>query len=119
MYLKILSLLVLLVARDQSDSVFSITLVHRLGKVVGRSPWITILVCVILSGACMVGMLNFTQESRAEKLWSPQDSPASRHQAWVQEKFPTSSRFSNVLLVAKDILIPEVFVEVSAMLYAI
>ena len=64
----------------------------------------------------MVGMLNFTQESRAEKLWSPRDSPASRHQAWVQEKFPTSSRFSNVLLVAKDILTPEVFVEVSAVL---
>ena len=64
----------------------------------------------------MVGMLNFTQESRAEKLWSPQDSPASRHQAWVQEKFPTSSRFSNALLVAKDILTPEVFVEVSAVL---
>ena len=64
----------------------------------------------------MVGMLNFTQESRAEKLWSPQDSPALRHQAWVQEKFPTSSRFSNVLLVAKDILTPEVFVEVSAVL---
>ena len=60
----------------------------------------------------MVGMLNFTQESRGEKLWSPQDSKATKHQAWVQEQFPAGAQFSVALLVAKDVLTPDVLVQV-------
>ncbi|KAL9950578.1 hypothetical protein ACROYT_G043094 [Oculina patagonica] len=80
---------------------------YRLGKAVGGSPWITILISLVVSGGCIIGALKFTQENRADKLWTPEDSIAQRHKEWVQENFPAEVRVSTVLLVAKNVLTPE------------
>ena len=85
----------------------------RLGKAVGGSPWITILISLLVVGACLVGLVRFTQESRGEKLWTPGDSQAQKHKEWVDENFPTDRRVTRFLLVAGDVLTPDVLKEVS------
>ena len=83
-----------------------------MGKAVGGSPWITILISLILCGACLVGLLEFTQESRPDKLWTPGDSTAQKHKLWVDDNFPTEVRVSVALIVAGDVLTPAILKEV-------
>lgn len=85
---------------------------HRLGKAVGGSPWITILISLIVCGACLLGLFNFTQESRGDKLWTPGDSTAQKHKNWVDDNFPLEVRVSVALLVAGDVLTPAILKEV-------
>jgi len=84
-----------------------------LGKAVGGSPWITIIISLAICGGCLIGAFKFTQENRADKLWTPEDSIAQRHKEWVEKHFPAELRVSSVLLVAKDVLTPDVLQEVS------
>lgn len=84
---------------------------YRLGKAVGGSPWITIIISLAVCGGCLIGVFKFTQENRADKLWTPEDSIAQRHKEWVEKHFPAELRVSTVLLVAKDVLTPEVLQE--------
>lgn len=79
---------------------------NRLGRAVGGSPWITILICLIICGACLAGLVNFTQESRGDKLWTPGDSIAQKHKNWVDDNFPLEVRVSAALLVTGDVLTP-------------
>ena len=83
-----------------------------MGKAVGGSPWITILIALIVCGACLTGLVNFTQESRGDKLWTPEDSTTQKHKLWVDENFPTEVRVSIALLVAGDVLTPTILKEV-------
>ncbi|KAJ7386392.1 Patched domain-containing protein 3 [Desmophyllum pertusum] len=87
---------------------------YNLGKAVGGSPWITILISLILCGACLVGLLEFTQESRPDKLWTPGDSTAQKHKLWVDDNFPTEVRVSVALIVAGDVLTPAILKEALA-----
>ena len=97
-----------LLQNDTSHWLFS-----SLGKAVGGSPWITIIISLAICGGCLIGIFKFTQENRADKLWTPEDSIAQRHKEWVEKHFPAELRVSTVLLVAKDVLTPEVLREVS------
>ena len=83
-----------------------------LGKTVGGSPWIIIFISLALCGVCLIGVLRFTKENREDKMWVPPDSTAQRHRAWVQKNFPAKMRVSSVLLVADNVLTPEVMKEV-------
>ena len=98
-----------------SNSILHTLLLYfcRLGKLVGGSPWITILISLILSGSCLIGLMEFTQESRGEKLWTPEDSLAQKHKNWVDANFPTEVRVSIALVVAGDVLTPLILKEVS------
>lgn len=91
----------------------SINCFFSLGKAVGGSPWITIIISLAVCGGCLIGVFKFTQENRADKLWTPEDSIAQRHKEWVEKHFPAELRVSTVLLVAKNVLTPEVLQEVS------
>ena len=84
----------------------------RLGKAVGGNPWISILISLIVCGGCAAGLINFTQEARGDKLWTPEDSTTQKHKLWVDENFPLEVRFSTALLVAGDVLTPAVLKEV-------
>lgn len=95
------------------SNIFINPLFLRLGKAVGGSPWITILISLLVVGACLVGLVRFTQESRGEKLWTPGDSQAQKHKEWVDENFPTDRRVTRFLLVAGDVLTPAILKEVS------
>lgn len=87
-----------------------------LGKAVGGSPWISILISLLVAGVCLSGLLRFTQESREDKLWTPRDSVAQKHKDWVEETFPTERRVSIVLLIAGDVLTPATLKEVDGKL---
>nr|XP_058943206.1 NPC1-like intracellular cholesterol transporter 1 [Pocillopora verrucosa] len=84
---------------------------YRLGKVVSGSPWITIFISLAICGVCLLGVLKFTKENRVDKLWTPQDSTVQRHKLWIQKNFPAQMRVSSVLLVAVNVLTPEVMKE--------
>ena len=86
--------------------------IFRLGKVVSGSPWITIFISLAICGVCLLGVLKFTKENRVDKLWTPQDSTVQRHKLWIQKNFPAQMRVSSVLLVAVNVLTPEVMKEV-------
>ena len=89
-----------------------------LGKLIGGNPRITILISLILSGSCLIGLMEFTQENRADKLWTPENSLALKHKSWVDRNFPTEMRASIVLLVTGDVLTPAVLKEVSWYLWS-
>lgn len=88
----------------------------RLGKLVGKSPWITILISLVLTGACSSGLIKFTEESRGEKLWVPQNSISIEHQNWVDEHFPSKSRAALFLFIGNNVLTPEVLKQVNLLI---
>ena len=85
---------------------------YSLGKTVGGNPWITIFISLVVCGVCLIGVVRFTRENREDKMWVPPDSTAQRHRAWVQKNFPAKMRVSSVLIVADNVLTPEVMKEV-------
>ena len=80
--------------------------ISRLGKSVGKYPWHTILLSLILGAVCLAGLANFQKEGRVEKMWVPEESQALKDKVWIEARFPEkfhSSVFifqhSNVLTV--------------------
>ncbi|XP_032219705.2 patched domain-containing protein 3 [Nematostella vectensis] len=84
---------------------------YWLGAKIGRNPWITIIICFVVSGLWIIGLLNFTEENRGEKLWAADDSIAIKHGDWVSANFPSQSRISSILVVASNVLIPAVLTQ--------
>lgn len=72
----------------------------------------TILIVLVITGACAVGLLKFKEESDGTKLWVPQDALAVKHQQWVGDEFPSNSLFTTVMLTAPNVLTPAVFEQV-------
>ena len=96
----------------QSRSTSNFSSIFSLGKTVGGSPWITILVSLIVCAACMVGFLRFEQESRGEELWVPQDAKAQHDRKWVEETFPEESTPVNFILEKPNVLTVDVMKKV-------
>ena len=65
---------------------------YRYGSLVGRYPWYFAIGCIIFSGFCGIGLINFTEENNAFRLWIPQDSSFAKNYGWLQENFPPDSR---------------------------
>ena len=91
---------------------FSPHFLHRLGRVVGRSPWMTIILSLIICGACLAGLANFTRESRGEKLWVPDNSQGFKDKEWVDKTFPAKSTQASFLLQGENVLSSEKLTEV-------
>eukprot|EP00794_Sanderia_malayensis_P008208 gene8208-9088_t len=79
-----------------------------LGRAIGRSPYITILIAIVVAALCGIGMLRFTQENRGEKLWSPQDSEALANKAVTGQRFPVASRINVVIFESSNVLTSQV-----------
>ncbi|XP_028413011.1 patched domain-containing protein 3-like [Dendronephthya gigantea] len=77
---------------------------YRLGKSVGSKPWITIIVSLILSAVCLLGLLNFQKEGRIEKMWVPEKSQALKDKVWVEERFPEKFHSSVLILKRPNVL---------------
>lgn len=76
----------------------------RCGLLVGTHPIKTILISLVFALACLVGLLEFQQENRGEKLWVEQSSQFVEDQNWMRSKFPTRVRYINILMQGDDIL---------------
>ena len=78
------------------------------GTTVASRPLATILLCFLATALCGVGLLRFRAENEGIKLWIPEDSDFRLNNDWLFEKFPRSARFGSLVLVAEDVLVPEV-----------
>ncbi|XP_070562444.1 patched domain-containing protein 3-like isoform X2 [Ptychodera flava] len=81
---------------------------YRHGKLVGKYPWITILFSVLVAMGFAIGMLNFVEENRREKLWIPMGSQSIDNLYWVNEYFSNDIRFSQFIIEDRNVLRPAV-----------
>ena len=57
------------------------------------NPWKTLLICIIITGLCGIGLLEFYEETNSFKLWIPRNSDFVANNEWLEENFPPTSRF--------------------------
>ncbi|CAH1781995.1 unnamed protein product [Owenia fusiformis] len=62
-------------------------LLCRLGKIVARYPWPFIVIPVIISGGCGVGLLRLKNVVDTEYLYTPDDGPAKEERAILRRYF--------------------------------
>ena len=51
------------------------------------NPWKVILTTIAFTGLCSLGLLNFSSETQAQKLWLPDDSRYTSRENWKDEHF--------------------------------
>jgi len=66
---------------------------YNLGVYVDDNAQRVVLITILVTVVAGVGFMRFESESRPEKLFTPQDSPAIDEQIWVQDAFPATQRF--------------------------
>jgi len=59
---------------------------------VAGNPIKTILLCLISCGLCGIGLLNFSEENNAFKLWIPSNSDFYKNNEWLEKNFPPDNR---------------------------
>jgi len=74
----------------------------KIGNVVGHHPWATIISSVAITLLFGFGFLNWTTESRVNKLWIPQNTEAEAQSEWVSATFGFETRTEQILLRPKD-----------------
>ena len=105
----------------------------RLGHLIGKHPWMTILLSLLLCVACSCGMIMWYQVTDDELLWTPYGSPVRERQIflqdpnsgavfalqfredkkWIENNFPKDMRYESVILSGDNVLQPEYFQYVS------
>ncbi|CAH1799201.1 unnamed protein product [Owenia fusiformis] len=63
-------------------------LFYKLGKLVARCPWPFIIIPVIISGGCGVGLMRLKNVVDVEYLYTPDDGPAKQERAIMRRHFP-------------------------------
>ncbi|XP_048578103.1 patched domain-containing protein 3 isoform X2 [Nematostella vectensis] len=69
---------------------------------IARNPWITIVICIAFVGFCSVGFIWLKMENRAEKLFIPQDSRATKDMNRASKHFTMDSRLQTVIFVPRQ-----------------
>jgi len=77
------------------------------GGVVTRRPIVVILTCAVGTALCAVGLLKFSEENRANRLWIPESSEFNRNQRWVDQNFKKNERDEIVIFKSENVLTPE------------
>ena len=81
-------------------------LLYSLGRIVGNNPWKTILIALLVSVSCFIGIIEFYDEKRQEKLWVASDSESLKHSEWVSNRYPPQSRIVTVIGEISNVLSP-------------
>ena len=81
-------------------------LLYSLGHIVGNNPWKTILIALLVSVSCFIGIIEFYDEKRQEKLWVASDSESLKHSEWVSNRYPPQSRIVTVIGEISNVLSP-------------
>lgn len=81
---------------------------RRLGFFVAENPKLTICLSFLTAALCCLGFLNFYQERDPLKLWVPSNSEFLVNTKFIMKEFSEGIRTQNVLIVADDVLQPEV-----------
>ena len=84
--------------------------IFRYGFKVGQYPWYCVAICLLFSGLCGIGLINYTAENNAFRLWIPTDSSFVHNYQWLLENYPPNIRYNNIILAkdGQDILEPKV-----------
>lgn len=81
-------------------------MLYSLGRIVGNNPWKTILIALLVSVSCFIGIIEFYDEKRQEKLWVASDSESLKHSEWVSNRYPPQSRIVTVIGEISNVLSP-------------
>ncbi|KAK7065466.1 Patched domain-containing protein 3 [Halocaridina rubra] len=84
---------------------------HVYGTAVAKRPTIFIVVCMVITGLCSIGLMKFTMEERPFKLWIPQDSDFIKVMEWQKENFPVEFRIHIAIYEAENVLDKSVLLE--------
>jgi len=81
----------------------------KLGLIIAERPWKTIAIMTVVALLFGSGWSVAEEESRAEKLWIPQETDATTDRDWVDAYFSTDTRTNILLCYQKggNILTPE------------
>ena len=72
----------------------------KLGGLAAVHPWKVILVSVLLCLACMSGFSVMESESRADKLWVPQDTIGQSQSKFMRDTYGSAPRKEELVAVA-------------------
>ena len=67
-----------------------------------------ILGSVLFTAAASSGLVMMEEEKDGLKLWQPQDTDFVRDTAWLRKTFPSKTRFSSIIILAENVLEPEI-----------
>ena len=85
---------------------------------VGRHPWFTIGLSLILCLTLGGGLFFWAEEHDGVALWTTHDSVARHNSEWVKHHFNDDVRYESVIVAAENnILRPEVLLLVSCVIY--
>ena len=74
----------------------------KFGTKVGASPYITILISLVVSGLFMIGFIQFRDELDMVELWVPDESEFYKNNKWVHDNFHQFEREQHYLLASKN-----------------
>ena len=80
---------------------------------IGENPYKVIGVALTLAFVCGIGMVRFNMDGSPETLWNPIGSDVEKNQNWVDERFPTGSRYASVIAEDENVLSPDSLIKVS------
>lgn len=73
-----------------------------LGGAVSSAPAKTVLLSLVVLGACLAGITQLENESRSEKLWVPSDGTDVQHLTEVSSSFAPGARRTTMYIVGKN-----------------
>ncbi|GAB1864647.1 Patched domain-containing protein 3 [Camponotus japonicus] len=81
---------------------------YRIGFSIATKPWLWILMTLCLNLVCGLGLLLWKEEIDEIELYLPMDSAIRKDALWVKEHFRDDLRHESIIIVAPNILDPEV-----------
>ena len=76
-------------------------LFRRLGRLVGRNPWLALMGSVCVVAACTSGLHKLKSDTSYD-LWYPQRSQVYSDKQFVEKHFKTEARAERVIMTAKQ-----------------
>ncbi|KAL6427288.1 hypothetical protein ACFW04_008694 [Cataglyphis niger] len=81
---------------------------YRIGLSIATKPWLWLIISLCLNLVCGLGMLLWKEEIDEVELYMPMDSVIRKDAAWVKEHFRDDLRHESIIIVAPNVLEPEV-----------
>ena len=83
---------------------------YRWGVIVASHPWMVIVISVLITFICSLGLINFSKETDPNKLWIPKGSSYLENKEWLSEHFPQDKRVQTLIFQSEpngNILSPQ------------
>jgi Niemann-Pick C1 protein len=81
---------------------------YALGSFNARRPWTVILLCILFTGLCALGLLNLEVETDPVKLWAPPKSTVVQQQDYFNEAFTPFYRIEQLIITLDPDFYPNI-----------